>query len=110
MRPVARRERSRRVDVRHPPACAQCARDELAQERDFSAPARTDDFRQSPARQSSTHQPRIQRFHARWQCAFLRTGRGKRVGEEVDERLWKHRSLVGITPATAETAATRRGE
>jgi hypothetical protein len=85
--------------------------DDPAQQRCFSAPALTENFRQPPARYSAACESRIERIDPRWQRSNVSARRrGKGNGKEIDERLWEHLRFAASLRTTAETVAERRGE
>ena len=111
MRPVPRRERARRVDIRHPSGVLERLADDLAQERRFPTPARAENFRQSPSRQPTPREPRVECLDTRRQrTSFSACWGGKRVRKKIDQRLWKHRGVsYRITPGDREDCCSAKG-
>ena len=105
VRPVARRERARRIHVRDPQSCFDRALDDAAHERRLAAAHRADDLRQPPPRHTFAGQHRIELAHARGQTRSVRFGEVENFGELLPQGSEGHEKPV----RSASAWNSRRG-
>jgi hypothetical protein len=104
VRPVARDERSRCVDVRD---ALVGGRDDVANERGRSATERPRDLGQSSSREPAG-QHAIERLDSRWQCVDLGRGRGSDRGDTLSEGEQCGGRHVVMTPRSDELELLER--